>query len=302
MKCTFFLSTAIQKRLFIETGNPQPKKFEAELQPTPEQAEIMLELNGIGRNAEVNIHEGWASFEHHYPSTSDKVKQYGQERLFVDTLDPGKAIESICQQLIRLNVAADERQAQEKTEDAEKAKQKADAAAANRQRILNNPDEARKVVFLQNNLAAMQVDQETHDYIYSVRNADSEAKTAAENAEKEAFRQWAVENGSELLKARIAGNFNWQQVALAEWFLVHTPEGFACEEAPEKSWEIKNPTLEQMTALKSYPTASLMRYKYEDESGEVFHRDFIVLKLTAPAGLGVQFVEMPCGESPDEDL
>lgn len=123
---------------------------------------------------------------------------------------------------------------------------------SNRKRILNNPDEARKVHFLQNNLSAMMVDQETHDYILSVINDDKQAVIAAKEAKKQSLKDWALINGSELLKARIEEEMNWLELADEEYNRSRMPEGFDYQNENDfdTCWEYKNPTLEHIELLR----------------------------------------------------
>lgn len=121
----------------------------------------------------------------------------------------------------------------------------------NRMLILNNPDEARKVEFYQNNLALMQVDQETHDYILSVIKADKEAEIKAKEIKKQEIRSWALANGSELLKARIEEGFNWFDLANTEYIKSQMPEGFTLLANYDKIWDLGNPNLSTIIKFKA---------------------------------------------------
>lgn len=154
----------------------------------------------------------------------------------------------------------------------------------NRELILNNPKEARKVDFFQNNLSRMQVDQETHDYILSVINADKEVDILNKETKKQELKAWALAHGSELVKARIEENMNWLELADKEYDRSRMPEGFDYKDEDDfdSCWDYKNPTLEHINALrearknKVFTKVELRKCRKTDEDGDKTFYYFVV--------------------------
>jgi hypothetical protein len=129
------------------------------------------------------------------------------------------------------------------------------------------------------------------------RNAEKakrEAEAAELEAKKESGKQflltWSKENGSDLLKLRIAHNQNWFDLANGEYAQSLAPDFNDDPEADEKSadwWTVKNATLEQLqeldTACKQYPDFSITieRRKYNDY-GEISHKTFLCTEVKTP--------------------
>lgn len=91
---------------------------------------------------------------------------------------------------------------------------------------------------------------------YLAEEAEKAAKKQAEEAEKEAKKQalkeWALKNGSYLLKARIEENLNWFDLANSEYFDSLIPEGFVIHDDDDydSCWDYNNPTLEHIKELR----------------------------------------------------
>ncbi len=171
----------------------------------------------------------------------------------------------------------------------------------NRLTYLDNEDNAREFIqagkFYQNNLTKMFFDQETHDFLLSVLKKMEQQKKDAVQAGKEKLRQWALENGSRTLKARIEDGFNWFDLAHEEYFLHMLPEDFRFqgEYDTDECWDYNNPTLQHILTLRSvrntFPGAKLMKCREtitEDDQhdGSVDKRFyyFVADKLIAPTG------------------
>lgn len=129
---------------------------------------------------------------------------------------------------------------------------------------------------------------------------NKDAEKLAEAQAKENMRQWALQNGTELLKLRIEENMNWYDLANTEYFASIMPDEFIELDEPDDTWEIKNATVEQIKALrevkKYYPSARLMRYKYdlqtednadyyyENDEDRYEHKDVIQINLKSISG------------------
>lgn len=149
-----------------------------------------------------------------------------------------------------------------------------------------------------------------------------EEKETAEKARKEALKEWAIENGSELLRARIEGEFNWFELANAEYndqyietFLNRSntifgtwEDVYSNVESAKKHWLIKNPTLEQIKTLKEYkgifPDAQnfdLTRIKFEDDFEES-HQDYLTFQIECPLTTYIETIVLFLNDYPsDED-
>ena len=120
----------------------------------------------------------------------------------------------------------------------------------NRSKLLGNEANCRKFLvdglFYRNNLEKM-IDKETHDYVLDVKNLiKKECQDAIEAAEKR-IRDWGLGNGSELLKARIAGGFEFKNLAIKEYQRHITPAGYCFVDFIIYSY--KRPSLEEINAL-----------------------------------------------------
>jgi len=85
--------------------------------------------------------------------------------------------------------------------------------------------------------------------------ADNELKAQKEakiKVLKENLKNWAVKNGSELLKARIEENFNWFSLANKEYNIHQMPEGFDFHDDDEydSCWPYNDPSLEHINKLR----------------------------------------------------
>ena len=133
--------------------------------------------------------------------------------------------------------------------------------------------------------------------IISLKSAEIAAKKAAAEAEKEAKKQelkdWALENGSELLKARIEENMNWVELASQEYDHSRMPEGFDYkdEDDYDSCWDYKNPTLEHISALRKarknevFESVELRKCRKTDEDGDKTFYYFIVATMTGYDGV-----------------
>lgn len=82
------------------------------------------------------------------------------------------------------------------------------------------------------------------------RAAFQKQREEAEAAGVAALRTWAEKHGSELLRARMAGGYNWKFLAREEFAQMHQPVGFAPN--PEaRHMPRENPTLSEIRALHS---------------------------------------------------
>lgn len=144
--------------------------------------------------------------------------------------------------------------------------------------------------FLQNNLTDMKFDQETHDFVLSIKKILAEAEQKAQAEKKTIFENWAKENGSDLLKLRIKHGQNWISIAEQEWALQHT-KGFQLwgdRDNPNETWTVKNGTLEQLLELEEAISEDpgheivIERCKWVDEDGEVEHSTFLKCYIQTP--------------------
>lgn len=73
-----------------------------------------------------------------------------------------------------------------------------------------------------------------------------------EDGRRAALRAWAMERGSERLRALIEEHFAWVPVAEDEFFEANTPEGYAAaKDMPGDDWERKESTKPGMEAIKA---------------------------------------------------
>jgi len=93
----------------------------------------------------------------------------------------------------------------------------------------------------------------------AIRNAEKEARKEAVQAEAEASEgallTWALEHGSEVLRARIAEDFKWRSLAEREFCDLHTPDGFTEESGADKVEERNHPDLSEIQALRTFRAA-----------------------------------------------
>lgn len=107
----------------------------------------------------------------------------------------------------------------------------------------------------------------------SEKLAKEESARIEKNAKeygKELLKQWANENGSELLKARIDEEMNWLKLAEDEYFNSIIPAGCTCLEIPDEVWKIKNATMEQIQALRDFRQAIFPNPFYGRPANEVW--------------------------------
>lgn len=119
-----------------------------------------------------------------------------------------------------------------------------------------------------------------------------------QNEGKDKLKKWGIENGSDLLKARIQENMNWYSMANSEYLLSICPKNFFLDkEEYDESWEIKDATLEQIKELREAkkidPDAKLIRYKYiirdkEQYEDEITHNDYVAIDLNSIDGFTTQ--------------
>lgn len=277
MTITFLRSEKFRQQQFAATAQPQAGKIEYDIDLTPGLAKkLMTYLDVFTYRIDISANKADLSswVMNGFPS--------------VESADP---IECLTQVFNQADMVKKEKEVEEKEK--EEAYQR--EVAENRKKILGNKEEALKVNFYRNNLDKMKVDQETHDFIESVRKEKEEAEYAAKVQAKENLKTWALANGSDLVKARIEENMNWLQLANDEYFESIKPEGFDDLPSYDEKWEIKNATLEQLAALrevrKDFPNAELVRYKYitkgnyeYGESNNIEHVDVIRVKVTSLDG------------------
>lgn len=119
------------------------------------------------------------------------------------------------------------------------------------------------------------------------KQAEAAAEAAVKEAGKQALKEWALQNGSELLKARIEENMNWYELANKEYFESIIPEGFSrhSNDDYDSCWPYNNPTLEHIKELrearknKVFTSVELRKCREEDDYGnDVFHY-FVVGKI-----------------------
>ena len=128
---------------------------------------------------------------------------------------------------------------------------------------------------------------------------------------KNDLREWALANGSELVRLRIAESQNWQEIARKEWTMTHLPSGFQIQANKtvrgytfDSTYDIKNATLDELkllrTAREAYSFGSSLRLVcvkfledkdedgcYAGESRGVKHFDYIEGQIAAPDGTNV---------------
>jgi hypothetical protein len=281
MTITFYLHADFQKSEFARTAKPVPTYFTSEVELTPKQAKKMLDIEWS--YSSIDINKGVAILDHfNNPFTYVKVH----------SLDGSEALKEVFS--IYDNAKAEFKKQQE-IKNAEFIK----AVDNNRKKILGNKDAALQAFFYTNNLRDSRMDQETYDFIMSCIEEDKKEKEQNKIAEqqakdkaKEDLKQWALKNGSELLKLRIEENMNWFQLANDEYFKSIMPDGFILIDTPDESWEIKNAELYQIIALREikriYTTAKLMRYKYDlqtDDDDDIYeHKYVITIELKSLSG------------------
>lgn len=128
------------------------------------------------------------------------------------------------------------------------------------------------------------------------RQQKEEKAKSEEAAKKMILQNWALQNGSELLKARIEENMNWFEIAEKEYFRTILPNDYTFTEEPNNKWPIKNATLDQIKFLREerskFPSATLMRYKFVEETTDEYddpetteiHIDYIEIELVSLTG------------------
>lgn len=119
----------------------------------------------------------------------------------------------------------------------------------------------------------------------------AENKKMEVEAKKENLRQWAIQNGSDLVKLRIKHGQNWQSLATIEWAKTHST-GFDEWEYDESDddWGVNNATIEQLKALETAKSENpdhevdIIRSKWVDYYGDVIHRTFQRCIVKTPVG------------------
>ncbi len=182
-------------------------------------------------------------------------------------------------------------------------------AIAQNRKIIGNIEAAKSFLdsgkFLQNNLKAMYFDQETHDFVLSVKTQIEKDKEDAIEAGRNELRQWAEKEGSELLKLRIKHGQNWLNIAQEEYAIAHTVGfGFWEYDAVDDDWDVKNATLEQLQELEKAQAENpnceikITRSKFiqEDPHGdyepEITHRTFLECAVKTPVSTYILYKEI----------
>lgn len=94
----------------------------------------------------------------------------------------------------------------------------------------------------------------TCERILAERQAET-ARKAEKEAEELTDCTWALEHGSDLLRARIAEGFKWRSLASTEYFALHTPDGFTTKSGADEVDERKYPDLSEIQALRTFRAA-----------------------------------------------
>lgn len=127
------------------------------------------------------------------------------------------------------------------------------------------------------------LERERREAAYAAAEAAKEALAATQTA---ALAEWANTHGSELLKARIAGNFAWKELAREEFAdQALAPVALQPNNIDDDYEECNEPTLEQMHLLQSAQQkvgdqALAELVTEEDDSSTVFIR----FTVTCPDG------------------
>lgn len=181
----------------------------------------------------------------------------------------------------------------------------------NREIFFNNKENSIQFIeeglFYQNNLDKMMFDQETHDYVLSVKESIENEKKAAIEAGRTELCTWAKVNGSELLKLRIKHNQNWLRLAEEQWALAHTT-GFDVWSDDDESdeWLVKNASIEQLQELEKAVAENpgheidmiRSKFMYEesvwngDEMEDYYHKTFLRITVKTPVGTTQLFKEI----------
>lgn len=147
---------------------------------------------------------------------------------------------------------------------------------------------------------------EYNDRLEKERLAEKEKseKLIAVEKGKEELKEWAVRNGSDLLKGRAANNFNWLEIAQKEWALANS-KGLDPDfdekqlDKADNCWEVKNPTLEQINAFelakKENPDSKIgvQRYKFINlYYDEVDYKTLLSCEVETPVGTTVLYKEI----------
>lgn len=130
------------------------------------------------------------------------------------------------------------------------------------------------------------------------REAKEREKEAALQAKVEALKAWALEHGSDKLKKRIAGEFNWRTLALREKLVSLLPAGdWQPVNTAADCYERENPEEDEMDKLAEVKaavgegvTVELCLLKSSDEDYEV--ADSQVVIRASHDFLGVSSTEM----------
>lgn len=122
---------------------------------------------------------------------------------------------------------------------------------------------------------------------------------------KENMKAWALQNGSELLKARIEENMNWLELAENEYDQSRMPEGFQYknEDNFDSCWDYKNPTLEHIQSLREarknevFTKVELRKCRKTDEDGDKTFYFFVIATM-----LGYDGIEFEVSKLIDEQF
>lgn len=126
--------------------------------------------------------------------------------------------------------------------------------------------------------------------------AERDAARAAERRKiEDTMREWAARHGSELLRARIEGGFEWLPLAENEWFDANTPSGYIQDDAIDDLKPRTTPDLDEIQALRAAKAAGIAARlcwytdtpadRWRDEEPHDGRKGAcLALTLTAPTG------------------
>lgn len=126
---------------------------------------------------------------------------------------------------------------------------------------------------------------------FDAEKKQAENKKKEVEAKKENLRQWAIQNGSDLVKLRIKHCQNWESLATIEWAKAHST-GFDEWEYDESDddWGVNNATIEQLQALETAKSENpdhevdIIRSKWVDNYEDVIHHTFLRCVVKTPVG------------------
>lgn len=133
-------------------------------------------------------------------------------------------------------------------------------------------------------------------------NKAEEEKEMTRLARIAEIEKWVKDHGSDLLKARLAGNYNWKEMWFKEYATSLFPEGIHQtkdliheNELYENHWETGDPTLEQIRKIEEFEKraetseflelldSTLYRFSFHDDDDET--EDYLKLKFSSPLNI-----------------